>query len=142
MSEQWLDFRIPVGQWIELGVDWVQDNMTGVLDGISDGLNLVIGSFEDALLAIPAPLLAALIIALAWWRVGRRFALFAVAAMVLLFGMDIWKETVQTLALVIASSLVALLIGIPVGIAMARSDRIEAVMRPLLDFMQTMPPFV
>jgi len=142
MSEQWLDFRIPVGQWIELGVDWVQDNMTGVLDGISDGLDLVIGSFEDALLAIPAPLLAALIIALAWWRVGRRFALFAVAAMVLLFGMDIWKETVQTLALVIASSLVALLIGIPVGIAMARSDRIEAVMRPLLDFMQTMPPFV
>jgi glycine betaine/proline transport system permease protein len=81
-------------------------------------------------------------VALAWWRVGWRFALFAVAAMALLFGMDIWQETVATLALVIGSSLVALAIGIPIGIAMARSDTVEAIARPILDFMQTMPPFV
>ena len=136
------DFRIPVGAWVEAAVDWIQANFTGLLDGISDGLGLVIGSFEDALLAFPPLLLAALIVALAWWRVGWRFALFAVAAMALLFGMDIWKETVATLALVIGSSLVALAIGIPIGIAMARSDMIEAVVRPFLDLMQTMPPFV
>jgi glycine betaine/proline transport system permease protein len=136
------DFRIPVGAWVEAAVDWIQANFTGLLDGISDGLGLVIGSFEDALLAFPPLLLAALIVALAWWRVGWRFALFAVAAMALLFGMDIWKETVATLALVIGSSLVALAIGIPIGIAMARSDTVETVARPILDFMQTMPPFV
>jgi glycine betaine/proline transport system permease protein len=136
------DFRIPVGAWVEAAVDWIQANFTGLLDGISDGLGLVIGSFEDALLAFPPLLLAALIVALAWWRVGWRFALFAVAAMALLFGMDIWKETVATLALVIGSSLVALAIGIPIGIAMARSDTVEAIARPILDFMQTMPPFV
>ncbi len=56
--------------------------------------------------------------------------------------MDIWKETVTTLALVIGSSLVALAIGIPIGIAMARSDTVEAIARPVLDLMQTMPPFV
>jgi glycine betaine/proline transport system permease protein len=142
MAAGWTDLRIPVGEWVEAGVDWVQDNFTGVLDGISDGLGLVIGSFEDGLLAVPPLLLAALIVALAVWRVGWRFGLFALAAMALIFGMDIWGETVATLALVIGSSLVALLIGIPIGIAMARSDTVEAVIRPVLDFMQTMPPFV
>ena len=136
------DFRIPVGDWVERGVDWIQANFTGLLDSVSDGLGLVIGSFEEALLAFPPLVLAAMIVALAWWRVGWRFGLFAVAAMALLFGMDIWKETVATLALVIGSSLVALAVGIPIGIAMARSDTIEAIARPILDFMQTMPPFV
>ena len=136
------DYRIPVGDWVERGVDWVQDNFTGVLDGVSDGLGLMIGSFEDALMAVPPLLLAAFIVALAGWRVGWRFGLFALAAMALIFGMDIWKETVTTLALVIGSSLVALAIGIPIGIAMARSDTVEAIARPVLDLMQTMPPFV
>jgi len=127
------DYRIPVGDWVESGVDWIQDNFTGALDGVSDGLGLVIGSFEDALMAIPPLLLAALIVALAWWRVGWRFGLFAVAALALIFGMDIWKETLATLALVIGSSLVALAIGIPIGIAMARSDTVEAIVRPIRD---------
>jgi len=142
MANDMLNYRLPVGDWVETGVDWVQDNFTGVLDGVSDGLGLVIGSFEDALLALPPLLLAALIVALAWWRVGWRFGLFALAAMALVFGMDIWRETVSTLALVIGSSLVALAVGIPIGIAMARSDAVEAIVRPILDFMQTMPPFV
>jgi glycine betaine/proline transport system permease protein len=142
MADRMLGFEIAVGEWVEAGVDWVQDNLTGVLDGISDGLGLVIDAFEDSLLAVPAPLLALLIIVIAWWRVGWRFGLFALAAMVLIFGMGIWKETVSTLALVIGSSLVALAVGIPIGISMARSDTVEAVVRPILDFMQTMPPFV
>jgi glycine betaine/proline transport system permease protein len=142
MAGELLDFRIPVGDWVESAVDWVQSNFTGLLDGVSDGLDLVIGAFEDGLMGIPAPLLALVIVGIAWWRVGWRFGLFAVASMVLLFGMDIWQETIATLALVIASSLVALVIGIPVGIAMARSDTVEAIVRPLLDLMQTMPPFV
>jgi glycine betaine/proline transport system permease protein len=136
------NYRIPVGDWVETGVDWIQDNFTGALDGVSDGLGLVIGSFEDGLLAVPPLLLAALIVALAWWRVGWRFGVFSLAAMVLIFGMDIWQETVVTLSLVISSSLVALAMGIPIGIAMARSDTVEDIVRPILDFMQTMPPFV
>jgi glycine betaine/proline transport system permease protein len=142
MAEQTLGFEIPIGEWVEAGVDWIQVNLTGVLDGISDALGLVIDSFEDGLLGIPPLVLAALIVAISWWRVGWRFGLFALVAMVLIFGMGIWEETVSTLALVIGSSLVALLIGVPVGIAMARSNAVEAIVRPILDFMQTMPPFV
>jgi glycine betaine/proline transport system permease protein len=136
------DFRIPIGDWVADGVDWIQINLTGVLDGISEALELVIDSFEGGLQAVPPLLLAAIIVLVATWRVGWRFGLFAVAAMVLLFGMGIWPETISTLALVIASSLVALMIGIPIGIAMARHDPVEALVRPVLDFMQTMPPFV
>jgi glycine betaine/proline transport system permease protein len=142
MADTFNDFRIPVGDWVENGVDWVQDNFTGVLDGISDTLELVIDGFEDLLTALPPLLLATLIVLLATWRVGWRFGLFAVAAMALLFGMHIWDETVQTLALVIGASVLALAIGIPIGIAMARSNAVEAAIRPLLDLMQTMPPFV
>jgi glycine betaine/proline transport system permease protein len=142
MASDAMEFRIPVGDWVEAGVDWIQDNFTGVLDGVSDGLGVVIGSLEDILLAVPPLALAGLIVALGWWRVGWRFGLFALASMALIFGMDIWQETVSTLSLVISSSLVALALGIPIGIAMARSDAVEAVVRPVLDFMQTMPPFV
>jgi glycine betaine/proline transport system permease protein len=142
MAGQMADFSVPVGEWVESGVDWVQTNFTGPLDGLSDGLGLVIGSFENALMALPPLGLAGLICSLAWWRVGWRFGVFAIGAMALIFGMDIWKETVATLALVIGSGLVALAIGIPVGIAMARNNVVEAIVRPVLDFMQTMPPFV
>ncbi|MGD8589208.1 MAG: proline/glycine betaine ABC transporter permease [Chromatiales bacterium] len=142
MAERVFDFEIPIGEWVAAGVDWIQLNLTGTLDGIADALSLVIDAFEEVLLATPPLLLAGLILALAWWRVGWRFGLFALLALVLIFGMGIWEETLSTLALVIGSSLVALSLGIPLGIAMARSDTVEAIVRPILDFMQTMPPFV
>jgi glycine betaine/proline transport system permease protein len=142
MARSMEDFRIPIGDWVERGVDWIQDNLTGVLDGISDGLTFVIDAFEDGLLALPPLALAAVIVALAAWRVGWRFGIFAALSMALIFGMQIWDETVSTLALVIGSSVLALIIGVPIGIAMARNDAVEMIVRPVLDFMQTMPPFV
>ena len=133
---------IPIGEWVSHAVDWIQVNFTGVLDGISEAIEFVIDNFEDGLLAIPPLLLALLIVALAGWRVSWKFGIFALVSMLLIFGMDIWDETVSTLALVIGSSALALLIGVPIGISMARSDVVEAIVRPVLDFMQTMPPFV
>ena len=106
------DYDIPIAEWVEHAVDWVQANFTGILDGISDGIGLVVDSFEDGLLALPPLLLAALIVAMAVWRVSWRFGVFALVAMVLIFGMHIWEETVSTLALVIGSSLLALTIGL------------------------------
>jgi glycine betaine/proline transport system permease protein len=142
MSDFLTDYDIPIGEGVERGVNWIQENLTGLLDGIADGIGFVVDAFEDALLAMPPLLLAAIIVLIAVWRVSWRFGLFALLAVFLIFGMDIWRETVSTLALVIGSSLLALLIGIPIGIAMARSDTVEALVRPVLDFMQTMPPFV
>ncbi|WP_038053605.1 proline/glycine betaine ABC transporter permease [Thioalkalivibrio sp. ALJ1] len=134
--------NIPVGDWIETAVDWILDNLEPGLDGIAWFLGLLTNSFEGALLAIPAWLLVLILVGLSWWRVSWRFGIFAIVALGLILGMDLWEPTIKTLSLVLAATAVALAIGMPVGVAMARSDWVEASIRPVLDLMQTMPPFV
>ncbi|MDZ7640977.1 MAG: proline/glycine betaine ABC transporter permease [Desulfurivibrio sp.] len=134
--------NIPVGDWIERGVDWILDNLEPLLDAIAWVLEILTDSFVSGLQAIPIPLFVLLLVALSWWRVSWRFAIFAILAMGLIMGMDLWPETIKTLSLVLASALAALIVGLPVGVAMSRNDTVEAIIRPLLDLMQTMPPFV
>jgi glycine betaine/proline transport system permease protein len=86
-----------------------------------------------------------LITALLWagfWRVGWKFALFCLACCYVIDATGFWPQTMVTLALIIASTGISLLIGLPLGIWVAKSDRVAAVIRPTLDFMQTMPAFV
>ena len=143
MAKNFREFiEIPIGAWVESGVDWVQDNLAGPLDAFAAGVGFLADGLEGLLLFLPDWVLAPLIIAFAWWRVGWRFGLFATIAMVLIAAMGLWRETMQTLALVIGASIIALAAGLPLGIAMARRDGVAAVVRPVLDFMQTMPPFV
>lgn len=142
MTAAYENLRLPVGAYVARAVDWVEVHWAPALDAISGVIGALTGSLKDFLLLFPPWLLCLLLIALALWRVGWRFALFAAFALGLILGMNLWVETMETLALVLASSLVALVIGIPIGIAMARNDYIEAFVRPVLDFMQTMPPFV
>jgi glycine betaine/proline transport system permease protein len=142
MGEWMENFRIPIGDWVEAVVEWIQDNLTPLLDGIAAVIGFLTDSFEGALMVLPAWLLSLVLIALGWWRVSWKFGLFATAALGVILGMDLWEQTVQTLSLVLAASTVALAVGLPFGIAMARSDTVESIIRPILDFMQTMPPFV
>ncbi|MFW6191687.1 MAG: ABC transporter permease [Thiohalospira sp.] len=134
--------NIDIGGWIEALVDWILVNLQPLLDGISDTIGFLANGFEDVLRGAPPELMAVILIALAWWRVSWRFGLFATVSMLVLFSMGLWSETMSTLALVLSASVVALAVGLPVGVAMARSDRVEATVRPVLDLMQTMPPFV
>ncbi|KAF0280716.1 glycine/betaine ABC transporter [Spiribacter roseus] len=133
---------IPIGGWVEAGVEWVRSTLAGPLDGFATGVGFVADGLESALLFLPDFVLAPLLVAFAWYRVGWRFGLFAALALLLVVGMGLWQETMQTLALVIGASLIALLVGLPLGITMARRDAVAMVVRPVLDFMQTMPPFV
>ncbi|MDR9432417.1 MAG: proline/glycine betaine ABC transporter permease [Spiribacter sp.] len=134
--------QIPIGDWVETGVDWIRTNLQGPLDGFADGVGFLADGLESLLLFLPDWVLGPLIIAFAWWRVGWRFGAFALLAMFLIAAMGLWRETMQTLALVIGASIIALAAGLPLGIAMARRDGVAMVIRPVLDFMQTMPPFV
>jgi glycine betaine/proline transport system permease protein len=137
-----MDFTLDIGGLVEGMVDFMLDNFQPAFDAIDLSIGLVTGSVEGALLAVPVWLMAAMIVALGLWRVGWRFALFAALALLVILDMGLWNETISTLALVLAASLVALALGVPVGIAMARSGTVEAMVRPVLDLMQTMPPFV
>jgi glycine betaine/proline transport system permease protein len=137
-----MSFDIPVDHWVTALVDFLMDHAQPFFDLVSRVLETLTFGIEDLLLLPPAWLLIGLLTALAWWRTRWRFAAFTAAGLALIVGMQLWRETVATLALVLAATLVSLLLGIPLGIACARSDRVERVVRPVLDLMQTMPAFV
>ncbi len=105
-----------------------------------------LGLFSEtvkALLWFPPPwVLGLLLTVVGFWRVGWRFGIFTIIALGLISSMGLWPETISTLALVVAASIAALIVGLPIGVAMSRNDRIEMFVRPVLDLMQTMPPFV
>ncbi len=142
MDELLQRLKLPIGDWVESLVEWIQDHFTPLLDGIASVIGFLTNGMQAGLLWLPAWLLGLMLVALSWWRVGWKFGLFALASLVLIIGMGLWTPTVQTLSLVLASSFVALVIGMPIGILMARSDVVESLCRPVLDLMQTMPPFV
>ncbi|HKJ95295.1 MAG TPA: proline/glycine betaine ABC transporter permease [Gammaproteobacteria bacterium] len=142
MNSFWKHFDIPIGDWVQTGVDWIQVHWAPGLDAFAAVVGFLVNSLQNSLSVIPPTILALLIVAFGFWRVGWRFGIFALISMVLLLGMGLWPQTVETLALVIASSIIALIIGLPIGVLMARSEVAEHIFRPILDFMQTMPPFV
>jgi glycine betaine/proline transport system permease protein len=137
-----MNYHIPVDRWVTRLVELLTDRAQGLFDGISLGLETLTFGIENVLMLAPAWVLITILTGLAWWRTTWRFALFTAAALLVIVGMELWQETVATLALVFSATLISLLLGIPLGIWAARNDRVEYVVRPVLDFMQTMPAFV
>ncbi|MEO7130487.1 MAG: proline/glycine betaine ABC transporter permease [Dermatophilaceae bacterium] len=134
--------RINVGEWAETALDWLTANFEGLFDAVSTGTNWVIDILNEVLLA-PPPLLAIVIFALIAWLIRSwQFAVGTAIAFSLIAAMDQWNNAMLTLALVLVATVVALVIAVPIGILAARNDAVSAIVKPLLDFMQTMPAFV
>jgi glycine betaine/proline transport system permease protein len=133
---------IPLAEWTESAVDWITDTFDGAFDVLSSVIDAVVGSLEYVLLASPSLLMVAILAVIALLLAGWRVALFTALGLVFVISLDLWTAAMQTLALVLAATVVALVIGIPIGIIAAKSDTIEAVIRPILDIAQTMPAFV
>jgi glycine betaine/proline transport system permease protein len=135
--------KLRLGNWAKNAVDWLTGNASWFFDWLSHILSKVI----DALLAVlqyPHPfLLIAIFTALAY-GLRRSFgvAAFTCLGLLLIYNLGYWKETTETLALVLAATVVSMAIGIPLGIAAARREWIYQGMRPVLDLMQTIPTFV
>ncbi|MGC9515630.1 ABC transporter permease [Methanocrinis sp.] len=136
--------RVPIGDGVEIAVDLVDSHFGGLLDLLSYILGALVGGLKDLLLFLP-PLAMALVIAAFVWAVSRRSLKLAAGTLIsllLIESMQLWSLSMETLALVISSTLVALVIGIPVGILCSRSDGANDMITPILDLMQTMPSFV
>jgi glycine betaine/proline transport system permease protein len=133
---------IPLAEWTETAVDWITDNFDGAFDILDSAIDLVVGSLEYVLLAAPALLMVAILGVIALLLAGWRVALFTVLGLVFVISLDLWEASMQTLALVLAATVVALVIGIPIGIIAAKVGTVEAAARPILDIAQTMPAFV
>ncbi|MFQ6148655.1 ABC transporter permease/substrate binding protein [Streptomyces seoulensis] len=134
--------RIPLGDWVNSAVDWLLGHMSWLFDffktvftGAYDGIN--------AVLQAPEPLLLAGIFAvLAFWLRGTLAGVLTFAGFAFIDSLELWPDAMVTLSLVLVATLIALVISVPVGIWAARSDRVSAVVRPVLDFMQTLPAMI
>ncbi|KIC58024.1 ABC transporter permease [Microbacterium hominis] len=135
-------FRIPVGQWAETVVDVVGDALRGLFDAVALVLGVVYDAVDAVLMAPPFWLLIVVLAAAAFAVSGWRLALGTALGLLVIVGVDQWDNAMDTLALVIVAALVAIVIAIPVGIWAARSDAVSRIVRPVLDFLQTMPAFV
>ncbi|MBA1273627.1 ABC transporter permease [Stutzerimonas azotifigens] len=138
MNEKKLD----LGSWVNDAVEHLLENYGGAFETLGSGVAAFSEAIEQVLMFPPAWLLIAIFVGLGLWRIGIRFAIFTAVAMVLIVLTGFWQQTVVTLGLTFSATLISLLLGIPLGIWAARSERVAFIIRPILDFMQTMPAFV
>lgn len=135
-------YRIELGKYFEVMIDWLKDHCDAFFDGMKDGVMFIIDKLEDGLLFIPWWLFIIILVILAWRLSGKKLAILTGIGFLLIQSIDLWEKMIETLALVFSATFLALLIGIPLGIWMAKSERAEKIIKPILDFMQTMPAFV
>lgn len=134
--------KLPVGDVFETLIEWLTANFEGLFDSISATVTAMLAGLKFLLLAPHPLLMIAIFTVLAWWVARRGVALFTVLGMLLIYNIGFWTQTMETLSLVITSVILALLIGVPLGIWASKNNTVEKVVRPILDFMQTLPAFV
>ena len=140
----WLtDNKIPIGKWINSGVDWLNEHAAWFFNAVSDGLGLIIEGFIDLLQWLPPLALVALIAVFGFWlHRSWKLAIGIVLSLLFIINLGYWEETTETLALVLFATLICMLVGVPLGIAAAHRPWLYALLRPILDLMQTIPTFV
>jgi len=136
------DAVIPLEGWVENGLDWMVSNFRPLFQAIRWPVDTTLTSIETGLMSTPALLVILVLALLAWQVSGKRLALGTAVSMVCIGLIGAWDESMVTLALVITSVFFCLSIGLPLGIALGRSDKASTAVRPILDAMQTTPAFV
>ncbi|AOJ04957.1 choline ABC transporter permease subunit [Burkholderia mayonis] len=133
---------ISLGSWVDQSVHYLLDHDAKTFDAIGRAIEGLAALVEHGLQAVPMWAMMALFIGVGLWRVGWRFAIFTALALFLIFATGFWDQMIVTLGLTLSSTIVSLVLGIPLGIWAAKSKWVAAIVRPILDLMQTMPAFV
>nr|MBS1900008.1 proline/glycine betaine ABC transporter permease [Actinomycetota bacterium] len=133
---------LPIGSWVAVAVDWIKANLDGLLHVVSTVVSFLVDGLSFLLL-MPWFYVVIIVAALIAWLVRSwKLAIGTVLSFGVIVAMGLWVPAMQTLALVLVAGLVTVLIAIPLGIWSARNATVRAVLKPVLDFMQTMPAFV
>jgi glycine betaine/proline transport system permease protein len=127
---------------IDQAKDWLISNLAAFFDAVTAIVRTILLWLELLFVGTPWPLATAILLIIAWRVGGRRVAIFTAAALAYIGLFGFWAESMATLALVGAATLICVVLGTPAGIWCAKSRRVDAVVRPILDVMQTMPSFV
>ena len=134
--------RLPLGDWVKVALDWFQSNFEWLLDFFTIVFKGSVEGLVSVLVAVPYPALIVVFALIGWLVRSWKLAVGTVLGFLLIVLMGFWENAMQTLSMVIVSTVVSIIIAIPLGILAARNDRFSAFIKPVLDFMQTMPAFV
>lgn len=147
MINRLLDFipELQISEVTEAVTNWLTDTFSFIFDPINEHFgNFMEFMAEEVLMSVPPIIFIILIALLAFFVSGKRWglAVFSIVGLWLIYNQGHWDDLMNTVTLVLLASLLSIIIGVPIGILMAKSNTANAVIKPILDFMQTMPAFV
>jgi glycine betaine/proline transport system permease protein len=134
--------RIPIGQWVDAGIDWLKENASWLFDQFTTVMRVLVGNLTDLLLIAPALVMIVLFALIALLVRSWKLALATLVGFAVVVSMEQWETMMQTMALVLVATVFAVVIAVPLGILAAVSSTVSAIVKPVMDFMQTMPAFV
>ena len=137
-----MEFRIPFGKWVETAVDWVENNLDWLLTFLGDLWTMLYDAVDYVFSTPPAIAVIIVLALLALFARGWKFAVGTALGLTFIIGVDQWENAMDSLSLVLVAAFLALLLGIPLGIWAARNKHVSNVVKPIMDFLQTMPAFV
>lgn len=136
--------QLPFSEWISNFIDWITANFNVIFDSLNSVGTSSMEWMTRMLMLIP-PLAFIIIVMLVAYFVSNRkmgLSIFAGIGLLYIHNQNLWGNMMNTLTLIIVASLISIIVGIPLGILMAKSSLAEKIIQPILDFMQTMPAFV
>lgn len=133
---------IPLDSWITQFIDWLVEGYRWFFQALKLPVEVTLSGIEHGLQAVHPFIIIAIICVIAWRVSGLRLAIFSALTLVFIGLLGFWEDTMVTLAMVFSSVVFCTIVGVPLGIGAGRSDRFEAILRPILDGMQTTPAFV
>ncbi|MBO0480784.1 ABC transporter permease/substrate binding protein [Candidatus Enterococcus courvalinii] len=139
-----LNYQIPVADWVETMTEWFTTTFSGLFSFLQTIGQAIMTGITNLLLIIPAPIFILLLTIVAFFISKKRLGLtlFTLIGLWFIYNQGLWTDLMNTVTLVLLSSVISIIIGVPLGILMAKSDKAQSVIKPILDFMQTMPGFV
>lgn len=139
-----LQQSLPIADWAEAFTDWLTSTFAGLFSALQHGGQFVMDGMTGILTSIPALLLIAIITVAAFFISNKKWGLtaFTLIGLLFIYNQGLWTDLMSTVTLVILSSVISIVIGVPLGILMAKNETAKTIITPILDFMQTMPGFV
>ena len=135
-------FSFPLGEWINIAVQWLTVTLAPVFNVITVAIRTPLVYIERALWWLPWWVLILIFTAVSWRVAKHWIAILTLVGFIFIGVAGLWNDTMTTIAIIVTSVFVSVLIGIPLGILAAKNDRFQSLIRPILDGMQTMPSFV
>jgi len=133
---------VPIAEWIEKHIKEWLFMQRPLFKKLSAPIDSVLNGLDSLFNFIPFPIVILIFMAFAFKTNGLKFALLSALSLIFIDLVDLWQETMTTLAMIFTAVIFCMIIGIPLGIVASRSNLFETILRPILDIMQTIPSFV